>query len=81
MGGGGGGGGAASEANFSTISSASRPDPDLESKRKAYVSVCCVIEGQVQHFFYIDVYAEIVKIEVDLMIIRNTILKPDRQMY
>lgn len=45
--GGGGGGGAASEANFSTISSASRPDPDLESKRKAYVSVCYVIEGQV----------------------------------
>lgn len=42
---GGGGGGTASEANFSTISSATRPDPDLESKRKAFVSVCRVLMG------------------------------------
>ena len=35
---GGGGAGTASEANFSAITNLSRTDPDLESKRKAYVS-------------------------------------------
>lgn len=35
---GGDGAGTASEANFSAITSLSRTDPDLEGKRKAYVS-------------------------------------------
>lgn len=35
---GGEGAGTASEANFSAITTISRADPDLESKRKAYVS-------------------------------------------
>lgn len=34
-----GGGGALSEANYSTLSSVSRADPDLEIKRKAVVSI------------------------------------------
>nr|ACZ98167.1 dorsal [Penaeus vannamei] len=53
MGGGGGGGGAASEANFSTISSASRPDPDLESKRKAYVRIIEQPQAKALRFRYI----------------------------
>lgn len=32
------GGGGPSEANYSVVSNHSRTDPDLESKRKAYVS-------------------------------------------
>ncbi|XP_047487550.1 transcription factor p65-like isoform X1 [Penaeus chinensis] len=51
--GGGGGGGAASEANFSTISSASRPDPDLESKRKAYVRIIEQPQAKALRFRYI----------------------------
>ncbi|XP_045102713.1 transcription factor p65-like isoform X3 [Portunus trituberculatus] len=50
---GGGGAGTASEANFSAITSLSRTDPDLESKRKAYVRLIEQPQPKALRFRYI----------------------------
>ncbi|XP_050704582.1 transcription factor p65-like isoform X2 [Eriocheir sinensis] len=50
---GGDGAGAASEANFSTLTSLSRTDPDMESKRKAYVRILEQPQPKALRFRYI----------------------------
>lgn len=49
----GGGAGAQSEANFSTLTAVSRADPDLESKRKAYVRILEQPQAKALRFRYI----------------------------
>ncbi|XP_045581918.1 embryonic polarity protein dorsal isoform X2 [Procambarus clarkii] len=48
-----GGGGAQSEANYSTLTAVSRADPELESKRKAYVRILEQPQAKALRFRYI----------------------------
>lgn len=50
---GGGGGGAQSEANYSTLTAISRADPEMESKRKAYVRILEQPQAKALRFRYI----------------------------